>query len=203
MKTENSVFNAEVLIEHLYRSIFEAALRNRNIKPLTGFLFLIRIRIDMAIPQKVIKYLDSANIKYELVEHRTVYTAYDKAETLDIPQKSVGKTLVMKMDKGLALVLLPANKNLDKNKFKKLSGAKKVNFASETVIKNRLKGIKLGAVPPFGALWKIPTFIDRALLKAPKVIINAGDYRCSIKVSGASLKKITPDLVSGSFTKAR
>ena len=157
----------------------------------------------MAIPKKVIKYLDSAKIKYELVDHRTVYTAYDKAETLGIPQKTVGKTLVIKMDKELALVLLPANKNLDKGKFKKVSGAKKIDFASETIIKNRLKGIKLGAVPPFGSLWKAPMFIDRGLLKIPKIVVNAGDYRCSVRLSGASLKKLTPDLISGNFGKAR
>lgn len=157
----------------------------------------------MAIPQKVIKFLDRAKVRYEPVKHRTVYTAYDKAATSRVPPKIVGKTLVLSLAKQLALVLIPANKNLDKNKLKKAAKAKKVDFVSERIIKNKLKGVKVGAIPPFGSLWKLQTFVDRTLLKAPKIIVNAGDYNWSIKISGASLKKLVPDLVAGAFGKAR
>ena len=157
----------------------------------------------MAIPGKVSKFLDGAKVKYETVSHRTVYTAYDKAATLRVPQKIVGKTLVVSLDKQLVLVLIPANKNLDKNKLKKIAKAKKIDFVSERIIKNRLKGVKVGAIPPFGNLWKLLTFIDRSLLKTPKIFVNAGDYNWSIKISGASLKKLMPNLVAGTFGKAK
>mgnify|MGYP000630866591 CR=1 FL=1 len=165
-------------------------------------LFLVELKL-MAIPAKVQKFLDGAKVKYEPVEHRTVYTAYDKAATLKVPQKIVGKTLVMKLDKELGLVLIPANKNLDKQKLKKLAKARKIDFASEKLIKNKLKGVKTGAIPPFGNLWKLPTFIDRSLLKAPKIFVNAGDYNWSIKIRGVVLKKVVPDLTSGSFGKTK
>jgi Ala-tRNA(Pro) deacylase len=155
------------------------------------------------IPQKVINFLDGAKVKYEPVEHRTVYTAYDKAATLKVSQKIVGKTLVVKLDKELGLVLIPANKNLDKNKLKKAAKVKRIDFASEKLIKNKLKGVKVGAIPPFGNLFKLPTFIDRSLLRTPKIFVNAGDYNWSIKLSGASLKKLVPDLMTGSFGKAK
>ena len=158
----------------------------------------------MVIPSKVLKFLEKANVKYEPIQHRTVYTAYDKAATLRVAQKIVGKTLVVSLDKNLALVLIPANKNLDKNKLKKLSRTKKIDFVSERVIKNKLKGVKVGVIPPFGSLWKLPTFVDRSLLKAPKIIVNGGDYNFSIKISPASLKKLMPEtLIVGNFTKSR
>jgi len=157
----------------------------------------------MAIPAKVQKFLDGAKIKYEPVEHRTVYTAYDKAATLRVPSKIVGKTLVMKLDKELGLVLIPANKNLDKQKLKKAAKAKKIDFASEKLIKNKLKGVKVGAIPPFGHLWKLPTFVDKSLLKAPKIFVNAGDYNWSIKIRGTALKKLLSDSTAGSFSKAK
>ena len=157
----------------------------------------------MAIPSKVLKFLETAKVKYEPVEHRKVFTAYDKAATLRVPQKMVGKTLVMKINKEMGLVSIPANKNLDKNKFKKTAKAKKVDFISEKIIKNKLKGVKVGAIPPFGNLWKLPTFVDRGLIKNPKIIVNAGDYKWSIKLSPASLKKLIPDLVIGNFSKAK
>jgi prolyl-tRNA editing enzyme YbaK/EbsC (Cys-tRNA(Pro) deacylase) len=169
----------------------------------------------MAIPKKLLKFINSAKVKYEPVEHRKVFTAYDKAATLKAPQKIIGKTLVAKLDpegkplasygagKTPALVLIPANKNLDIQKFKKVTGAKKIDFIKEAWMKKNLKGVKIGAIPPLGNLWGFPTFADKTLLKEPKIIINAGDYNWSIKISSAVLKKLIPDLVIGSFSQTR
>ena len=71
----------------------------------------------MPIFKKLIKFLEENKIKYESVKHRTVYTAQDKAATLKVKPNIIGKTLVLKLDKRISVVLIPANKNLDKNKF--------------------------------------------------------------------------------------
>ena|SRR3989344_8591510 len=157
----------------------------------------------MPIPKKLLKFLDKNKVKYEMMQHRTVYTAYDKAKTLRVPDKIVGKTLVLKTNKELAIILIPANKNLDKNKFRKIAKVKKADFSSERLMKNKLKGVKVGAIPPFGILWKLKTFMDQSFFKQPKIILNAGDYKCSIKISPAHLKKIIPDLTIGGVSKAR
>ncbi|MCP6718525.1 MAG: hypothetical protein KJI70_03255 [Patescibacteria group bacterium] len=167
----------------------------------------------MAIPKKVINFLEKAKVKYELVEHKTVYTAFDKARTLKEKQNIIGKTLVLKADRDLAIVLIPANKNLDKLKFKKIVNdwkrktdqklIKTIDFASERLIKNKIKGVKVGAIPGFGNLFKIPTFINKSLLSPSKIIINSGDYKNSIQLEPAQFEKLVPDLITGSFTKTR
>ena len=167
----------------------------------------------MPIPKKVINFLEKNKVKYEIIEHRTVYTAFDKTRTLKIKPNITGKTLVLKTDRDLAVVLIPANKNLDKNKLKKIiniwrkrqdmKAVKKIDFASERLMKNKLKGIKMGAVPPFGSLFKLPTFINKSLLNQPKIILNSGHYNSSIKIKASLLKKLMPDLITGSFAKAK
>jgi Ala-tRNA(Pro) deacylase len=165
----------------------------------------------MAIPQKIIKFLENNKIKYELISHRTVYTAYDKAATLKVKPKIIGKTLVLKMDKELAIALIPGNKNLDKNKFKKVVNdwrkkkkekpAKNIDFVSEKLMKNKFKGLKIGAVPPFGDIWKIPTFIDKGLLKEKNIFVNSGVYENSFKISPKIFEKL--EVVIGNFSKAK
>jgi Ala-tRNA(Pro) deacylase len=157
----------------------------------------------MPIPKKVLNFLEKAKINYQTVEHRTVYTAFDKAATLRVPEKVVGKTLLMRVDKAVALVLIPANKNLDTPKLKKAAKAKKISFVKEAWIKQNLTGIKIGATPPWGNLWKLVTFVDKSLLQNPKIIVNSGDYNWSIKIHPNLLKKITPDLVIGSLSRSR
>lgn len=157
----------------------------------------------MPIFKKLIKFLEENKVKYESVKHRTVYTAQDKAATLKVKPNIIGKTLVLKLDKRISIVLIPANKNLDKNKFKKVAKAKKLDFVSERVMKNQLKGVKIGAIPPFGNLWRLPTFIDKSLILNKKIIVNGGDYNFSIKISPAAFKKLIPDLIIGNFSKSR
>jgi len=204
----------------------------------------------MTIPSKIIKYpsvakggdermfidfLEKAKVKYELIKHRQVFTAQDKAATLKVKPNIIGKTLVLKIDKRISVVLIPANKNLDKNKFsafvkhyggsavasreggKKVAKAlptaclpdrqgrqvKNLDFVSERIMKNQLKGVKVGAIPPFGNLWDFSTFVDKSLTLQPKIIVNSGDHNWSIKISPAVFKKLIPDLIIGNFSKFR
>ena len=157
----------------------------------------------MPVPKKIISFLEKSKVKYEIIKHRTVYTAFDKAKTLRIPEKIVGKSLIFKMGGKLAIALIGANKNLDLQRIKKLAKTKKLDFVSEKVIKNKFKGMKMGAVPPFGNLWGIPTFIDRSFIRAKEIILNGGDYNFSIKIKSEELTKLIPDSILGNFSKTR
>lgn len=165
----------------------------------------------MSIAKKIINYLNSLKIKYREISHKTVYTAFDKAKTLRIPLKNIGKNLIMKIDKDLALVLIPANKNLDLGKLKKTINAwrkktnqkavKNISFIKEAFIKKNLKGVKVGAIPPFGDLWKLPSFIEKSLTRVKEIIVSGGDYKISFGIKKSDLKKL--NFVSGVFSKAK
>jgi len=170
----------------------------------------------MAIPKKITNFLEKSEVKYEIIEHRKVFTAYDKAATLKVSEKISVKTLAVKVtppSKEFVLVSIPADKNLDKDKLKKKINAlrkkegqkavKKIDFVSEKWVKNNLKGIKLGAIPPFGNIWKFNSFIEKSLFKNPKIIFNSGDNSFSIKISPKDFEKTIPGLVVDSFSQAR
>jgi Ala-tRNA(Pro) deacylase len=142
------------------------------------------------ITTKLSKFLNSHQVKFEEIKHRQVFTGLDKAATLRVKPNLIAKTLVMKSGKDLAMAVLAANRNLNKKKFAKASKLKNPDFVSETLIKNRIKGFKVGAVPPFGQLFKIPSFIDRGLLKEKSIIVSAGNYETSLKLSPKVLEKL-------------
>ncbi|TAK94780.1 hypothetical protein EPO05_05875, partial [Patescibacteria group bacterium] len=106
----------------------------------------------MALSKKVVGYLDKQKYKYQIVEHRTTFTAWDTAQTEHVKPQDVSKALVLKLDKEYAVALIPANKNLDKQKFlkaynvwikkdiakvaaAKTKAVKKVEFAKEVWMK--------------------------------------------------------------------
>src|SRR3990172_2984818 len=121
-------------------------------------------------------FLKKNNAKYNARAHRTVFTAYDAAQTLKVDLRSVVKTLVVQADRNLVLVALPSNRNLDFGKLRKtLKSAgqpvKKISLASEKLISSRITKTP-GAVPPFGGLYRIPTVADRGVLKPRTLILN-------------------------------
>lgn len=158
------------------------------------------------------KLLDKNKIKYEIINHKKVFTALDSAQTQHINPKEVVKTLVMKIDpKRHVLALISAKKNLDKEKFlkevnKRLKSegekaAKNIDFAKEIWMKKNIKG-KIGATVPLGSLYKMATFIDKELLKQKNLILNSGEYEKSIKIATNKFLKLE-DMIKGSFSQAK
>jgi Ala-tRNA(Pro) deacylase len=165
----------------------------------------------MAISKKITAYLDKSKYKYEVIEHRTTYTAWDTSQTEKVKPQDVAKALVMKADSDYLLALVPANRNLDKQKLLKTINAsrkkttlktfKKIDFAQEGWMKKNLPG-KVGATPPFRGILKLDIFADSLLLKGKKIYLGSGEYTSAIRVSTTQyLKKEGP--VKGSFSKSK
>jgi len=144
----------------------------------------------MKIAAKLSKFLSTNKIKFEEIKHRQVFTGLDKAATLKVKPNLIAKTLVMKSGKDLAMAVLAANRNLNKKKFAKASKLKNPDFVSEKLMKTKFNGFKVGALPPFCQMFKIPGFIDRGILKEKLVYAAAGNYETSLKLSPKILEKL-------------
>jgi len=155
----------------------------------------------MAIPKKLLTYLDKAKIKYKIVRHKTVYTAYDAAQTLGAKLGEIAKTLVIKADKIYLLAVLPASHNLDLGKLKKIVKAKKVEITKEGIMKKIFK-IKPGAITPFGEIYKVPIYIDKGILRAKKIIAGAGTFEESVVMTAKNFLKATGG-ITGVFGKKK
>ena len=165
----------------------------------------------MPISKKITGYLDKNKYKYEIIEHRTTYTAWDTAQTEKVKPQEVAKALVMKADGDYLLALVPSNRNLDKQKLlkvinagRKKSGAKKykkIDFAKEVWMKKNLDG-KVGATPPFRGLLKLDLYADSLLLKSKKIYLGSGEYTNAIRVNTSQYVK-TEKPVKGGFSKSK
>ena len=156
----------------------------------------------MKIPAKIANFLKKQKIKHEVVAHRTVYTAYDLAQTLGRKLGEVAKTLVVKVDKGHAILVLPASHQVDFKALKKATGAKKVDIDRENVMVKLFK-IPAGAISPFhGPLTKLPVYIDKGLMKAQKAVVQAGSFEESIHMKTKDLLKVVEGKLAN-FSKKR
>jgi Ala-tRNA(Pro) deacylase len=178
----------------------------------------------MSVPKKLLNFLQQRKIKHEIVSHKTVFTAFDLAQTMHVKPKEIVKTLVLKLNgKEPVVVMLTADKNLDKKKFlnvmnawlthkkappealelkEKIRGrARTLEFAQEKWLREKVLG-KPGATPPFGSLLKMPLFVDKQVLTLKSLLLNSGDYGISVKVSVAEFRK-SEKFVEGRFGMVR
>jgi prolyl-tRNA editing enzyme YbaK/EbsC (Cys-tRNA(Pro) deacylase) len=133
----------------------------------------------MPIPSNIKKYLDSNSAKFQHLEHRVVYTAYDTANTLKKELHQVAKNLLIVADKAYIIAIVPASMRIDLKKLKKALKAKKLSIPNEQVMVKVFK-VKPGAMTPFGGLHKAEVWVDKGLLKAKEIILNAGTFSDSV-----------------------
>lgn len=79
----------------------------------------------MAPVRKLTLFLKKNKAVCEAVEHKKVFTAYDKAQTKHCAPQDIAKTLVVLVDRTPALVVLGANRTLDIAKLKKIENARR------------------------------------------------------------------------------
>jgi Ala-tRNA(Pro) deacylase len=156
----------------------------------------------MPISKKLIKKLDDLSVKYEIIAHRKVYTAYDAAQTTKRKLEQIVKSLMVKAGGTYYLIHVPANKNINLDKLAKILDVKKVTIPNEKQITKALK-IKPGSLTSFGFMHKVETVIDKNLMKVKKAVFSSGSLTESIEMPVKEFAKLTDNYIDGVFTIAK
>ncbi len=150
----------------------------------------------MAASKKILTHLQAGKAKFDVVEHKKVYTAYDLAQTLGEKLDKIGKTLLVELElpllkkkgKNYFVLVLPASYRVDLQKLKKELKAKSAALAPERVMKKL--GIKPGELTPFGSVHKLEVLLDKGLLKAKEALLSAGTLTDSVRMKVKDLHKL-------------
>ena len=161
---------------------------------------------DKAASKKIILHLGKKNLKFEVVKHKKVYTAYDLAQTLGTELDKIAKTLLVKAELPVLkkkesryyAVVVPASYYLEFNKLKKLLKATKVQMAPEKFMQKL--GIEPGAISPFGSLRGLGVVVDKALLKTKDAIVGAESFTESLRMKMKDLVAAESPII-GSIVK--
>lgn len=156
--------------------------------------------------KKITLHLGKNNVKFEVVKHRKVYTAYDLAQTLRTKLENVAKTLLVKVQlpdvdkKGdhYYVIVVPASYYIDLGKLKKALGAKKIELVFEKGMSKL--GIEPGALTPFGSLRGFQTVVDKALLKTKDAYLGAESFTEHLKMKVKDFVK-SEQPITASFGK--
>jgi Ala-tRNA(Pro) deacylase len=128
------------------------------------------------MPVKILReFLDNQKVKYVSLTHSPAFTSQEIAAAAHISGKQLAKTVVVKVDGHFAMVVVPANDQVNFAKLKESVG-KTADLASESEFKDKFPGCEVGAMPPFGNLYDMPVFVSHQLSQQDHILFNAGSH---------------------------
>ena len=126
--------------------------------------------------RRIREFLTGSKVSFATIDHKCAFTASEVAESSHVPGRYMAKTIVVNLDGRLALVVVAATQFVDLKKLRHETGAAQVHLADESDFRDQFDGCQIGAVPPFGNLFGIETYMDRGLVRQEHIAFNAGTH---------------------------
>ena len=135
-------------------------------------------------------FLDKEHVKYVTIGHSPAYTAQEIAALTHTPGKELAKTVIVKVDGELTMVVLPASEKVRLNHLRQTLGTENVELASEDEFKGAFPDCETGAMPPFGNLYGMNVFVAQELREDDEIAFNAGSHDELIRLSYAEYERL-------------
>ena len=134
------------------------------------------------IPGRLIKCLNENAVRYEIL-HEPLDPSGSRQQFLSNP--GFIQTVVLRTKKQHLLAAIPAGHSVDLKKFTQLIGGP-TRLEIEDEFKWLFPDCALGAVPPFGNLYGLATWVDNSVAKTEHIVFFAGTPIDSIKLAYSS-----------------
>ena len=135
-------------------------------------------------------YLDQMGVNYRLSRHDTTYTAQDLAAAEHIPGRKVIKPVIVKADGQFVMCAVPASHRVDLETLRDQLQARDVELAQEDELQRIFPECELGAEPPIGRMFGIPTLMDESLFADDRVTFQAGTHQDAVTMSLADYRRV-------------
>ncbi len=140
--------------------------------------------------QQLKQFLDQERIKYVTIYHSPAFTAQEIAASAHIPGKELAKTVMLKIDGQMAMAVLPASYRVDLDRLTHLLNAERVELACEKEFKDKFPACEVGAMPPFGNLYGMETYVADTLAEDEEIAFNAGSHTELVRLAYADFERL-------------
>lgn len=138
----------------------------------------------------LMEFLDQSGVKYDVRQHPPVFTSQGLAQREHEHGKFVAKPVIVKAGNRYVMCVLPAPQKVDLGKLRAYLGAETVELANEEELGKLFPDCELGAEPPFGNLYDLPTLMDKSLEKDDHIMLQAGTHSKALRMSLADYRRL-------------
>jgi len=139
---------------------------------------------------KLKEFLDGRDIRYVSIRHSPAFTAPEIAASAHVSGLDFAKTIIVKIEGEMAMVVLPANRKIMLADLREMLGTDRIKLATEAEFRGLFPDCELGAMPPFGNLYGLPVYVAASLADEKEIAFNACTHTEVIKLSYADFDEL-------------
>jgi Ala-tRNA(Pro) deacylase len=136
----------------------------------------------MSITPSLHAYLNHERVHYDVLRHPAAFRALTVAQMLHTPEKEMAKVVIVKVGRQFVMTVLPASWKVDLRRLRTVFAGHSVRLATEDEITDLFPDCELGAMPPFGNLYKIPVYVDQSLTEDEEIVFQAGTHSDAVRM---------------------
>jgi Ala-tRNA(Pro) deacylase len=149
----------------------------------------------MPLLERLREFLQANQAAFTHSIHQTAFSARDAASAEHLPAREVAKTVVVHSDIGYAMLVVPANKLIDFQEVRLELGFKQLRMVTEFELGKLFPDCELGAMPPVGALYMLPVYLDASMADERLIAFNAGTHRDFIHMLTAEYRRLVRPVI--------
>lgn len=142
------------------------------------------------VADRVKNFLDEHFVCYETVPHETDYTALETAEHTHTPGIAFAKAVIVLADGEFVMAVIPAHHHVDLEVVRRHLVVDHIKLAKEWRLRSHFPDCDLGAIPPFGGLYDMPTLLCPDLAENKTLTFNAGSHEMVISMAAEDYQKL-------------
>ncbi|MCP5518055.1 MAG: YbaK/EbsC family protein [Verrucomicrobiales bacterium] len=145
--------------------------------------------------RKLKAFLNENRVKYVSIRHSPAYTAQEVAASTHISGRDIAKTVLLKTEQGIVMLVLPADRHVNLDEAERALGVGQARLATEEEFKRLFPDCEPGAMPPFGNLYDLPVYVAPSLTAETEIAFNAGSHTEVIRMAYADFADLVHPIV--------
>ncbi len=137
----------------------------------------------MSLAQTVESFLSDRHIPYTTELHPVSTSSLATAHSAHVDEECLAKSVLLGDERGFVLAVLPASRRLALDRLRQELG-RSLYLIPEDEMAQLFPDCAIGAVPPIGAAYGLPTVLDASLEEREEIFFEGGDHETLVRVDG-------------------
>lgn len=151
----------------------------------------------------VLDYLQGRGVTFTVIPHGEATADEVPARPAGISAEEHAKTVVAIANYGPALLVIPAERELDIDMMREAVGDPEARLATERELERAFPDYDPGALPPLAMLLLAPMYADPAMAERDQIVFAAGRQDVSVRMSTADLFGSDPVVITPLTAESR
>ena len=152
--------------------------------------------LGMRVPPTVLEYLRDHHMPFNWYAHGYAATAGDLARALDVARDGVASPVMVRADDAVWMAVLPASEQIDLDALREILHVRRLEVMADDELARLFPGYEIGAEPPLGRMFHIPTIVETDLTVSPRICFYGGRHDETLEVACDDYVRVERPLVA-------